>query len=377
MPGIKTFMKRIRIVFMPAAVLVCLGLFWKQTPTVAASHGPASSSAPALKSGAPAQNSSGQDQPGHKAYADNCAICHGDHREGDLPSFPPLLGVEHHMTDAEITTVIQQGKDRMPGFPNLQGDELKSLLSFLRSPAESASRSASEHTAGTGSSELVEAGGELFQQNCAFCHGRDTMGGESGPDLTQSKIVRADVNGDKIGQVVREGRPAKKMPAFNFSAPELQSLVAFIHAQAAHAALHPGGRRGVSVEDLQTGNVEAGKAYFNGAGNCSQCHSPTGDLAGVASRFEGLALERRMLYPEHTVSKVTVTLPSGKTISGTLAYLDEFTLGMRDDAGAYHSWSVDRIKYKVDSPVEAHVALFAKYTDADIHNLMAYLQTLR
>ena len=171
--------------------------------------------------------------------------------------------------------------------------------------------------------------------------------------------------------------PTTKMPAFNFSSQEIRSLVAFIHEREAAAAAHPGGRRGVAVADLQTGNVEAGKQYFDGAGGCEKCHSPQGDLAGIASRFEGLQLEERMLYPEGAKSKVTVTLASGETISGTLAYHDEFTVALRDGAGTYHSWPTSRVKYTVDSPVDAHVELFSKYTDDDIHNLMAYLQTLR
>ena len=84
-----------------------------------------------------------------------------------------------------------------------------------------------------------------------------------------------------------------------------------------------------------------------------------------------------MLYPENAKSKVTVTLASGQTITGTLDYLDEFTLGLIDPTGVYRSWRTNDVKYKIDAPVNAHVELFSKYTDADIHNLMAYLQTLR
>lgn len=226
-------------------------------------------------------------------------------------------------------------------------------------------------------SEQAELGGALFRQNCAFCHGRDAGGGETGPDLTRSKLVFHDVAGDKIGAVIREGRPDKGMPPFTFSAAEVDELVAFIHEQRANALLHNGSRRGVEAADLQTGNATAGKEYFNGAGGCASCHSPTGDLAGIASRYEGLELEERMLYPRHAKSTVTVTLPSGKTLAGTLAYQDEFTVGMRDANGTYHSWPVRSIRCSVSSPAEAHVALFPKYTDADIHNLMAYIQTLR
>jgi len=168
------------------------------------------------------------------------------------------------------------------------------------------------------------------------------------------------------------------MPRFEFSDQQITGLAAFIHAQQRQAALaNKGGRKGVDVSDLQTGNSGAGKQYFEGAGGCATCHSPTGDLAGIASRYEGLELEEQMLYPRHAKSKVTVTPASGPAITGTLAYLDEFTVGLIDPTGSYRSWRTGDVQYKVDAPVDAHVELFSKYTDADIHNLMAYLQTLR
>jgi cytochrome c oxidase cbb3-type subunit 3 len=224
--------------------------------------------------------------------------------------------------------------------------------------------------------ELVEQGATLFQQRCAFCHGRDATGGESGPDLTRSKLVAGDVDGEKIGAVVRNCRPVKGMPPYEVADEQVDSLSAFNHTQQKQARSRPGGRKGVDASDLQTGNAEAGKQYFEGAGGCAKCHSPTGDLAGIANRHQGLELERRMLYPEDAKSRVTVTLASGKTVTGVLAYLDEFTVGLTDETGTYHSWRIRDVHYKVDAPVEAHVALFSKYTDADIHNLMAYLQTL-
>lgn len=224
---------------------------------------------------------------------------------------------------------------------------------------------------------LVESGRALFRRDCSFCHGRDAGGGESGLDLTRSKLVTADVGGDKIGAVVRNGRPGTNMPNFNYSDQQIASLMAFIHTQKDNALRHKGGRKGVDVSDLQTGNAEAGKQYFDGAGGCSTCHSPTGDLAGVASRYEGLKLEEQMLYPKHAKSRVAVTPASGQTITGTLDYLDEFTVGLIDSTGVYRSWRTNDVHYKVDAPVNAHVEQFSKYTDADIHNLMAYLQTLR
>ena len=224
---------------------------------------------------------------------------------------------------------------------------------------------------------VVERGKSLFGQNCAFCHGREGFGGETGPNLMDSDLVASDVRGNKIGAVVRNGRPATGMPAFKFSLQEITDLAAFLHAQKKRFDSHPGGRRGVTVADLQTGNVDAGKQYFNGAGTCSSCHSPTGDLAGVARRYRGLELERRMLYPRFAKATVTVTTPSGQTVSGELSYQDEFTIGLTDAAGWYQSWPASSIKYTIHAPAEAHAELLPKYTDDDVHNLMAYLQTLR
>jgi mono/diheme cytochrome c family protein len=319
--------------------------------------------------------------PGAASYAEHCATCHGEHREGNPPAVPTLIGVKQKLTDQQITTLVHSGKGQMPAFADLPQPELTALLHFLGTSDMPAGKPQSADTTAPASppaahtSDVSKGGDALFKQYCAFCHGRDAMGGETGPDLTKSRLVLSDVNGNKISEIVLNGRPDKGMPAFKFSGDELTAITAFIHAQAATAK--KGGRRGVEVTDLQTGNVEAGKQYFNGAGGCAKCHSPTGDLAGIAKRYEGLALEERMLYPKNAKSTVTVILPSGEKMNGVLAYQDEFTIGLQGADGIYHSWPTKAVKFTVDSPVDAHVDLFPKYTDDDIHNLMAYLQTLR
>ena len=227
--------------------------------------------------------------------------------------------------------------------------------------------------------EQVRAGQPIFSAQCGFCHGRDAMGGETGPDLTRAASVAVDVRGDTIGPLVRNGRVDKGMPAFSLGDADLAAIVAFIHDQKSKAASLTGGRRGVELADLQTGNAEAGKQYFAGA--CSKCHSPTGDFAGLAKRLEGLALLQRMLYPTGAVAaaraKVTITPPSGAAITGSLAYRDEFTIALTDSTGAYRAFPTDRVKFTVDNPLEAHVEQLGKYTDDDMHNVLAYLHTLR
>lgn len=227
------------------------------------------------------------------------------------------------------------------------------------------------------SAEAITSGGSLFQQHCAFCHGRDAGGGESGPDLTRSKFVSFDTKGENIGAIIRNGRLEKGMPKFSLGDAEVTNLVAFVHSQQDKAMSQTGNRKGVDASDLQTGNADEGKKYFNGAGTCSKCHSATGDLAGVATRYEGLRLELQMLYPRNAKGKVSVTTRNGKTSTGTLAFQDEFTIALTDDNGVYHSWNTGDVTFKVDAPAKTHAELFDKYTDDDIHNLMAYIQTLR
>jgi cytochrome c oxidase cbb3-type subunit 3 len=233
--------------------------------------------------------------------------------------------------------------------------------------------------------DQVLAGQALFSSLCGFCPGRDAAGGETGPDLTRSAVVAEDVRGDKIGPLARNGRVDKGMPAFNLSSADLTAIVAFIHDQKTKAESEHGGRRAVELADLQTGDAEKGRQYFNGTGGCARCHSPSGDLAGVAKKREGLALLQRMLYPAAgrgggpapAPANVTVTLRSGQTVSGKLAYRDEFVIALTDASGWYRSWATSEVTFTVNDPLAAHTVQLGKYSDDDMHNVLAYLQTLQ
>ena len=230
--------------------------------------------------------------------------------------------------------------------------------------------------------EQIKAGELRFTSQCGFCHGRDAAGGETGPDLTRSKLVAEDTRGDKIGTLLRQGRPDQGMPSFNLSDADLGAIVAFIHDQKSKFEALGGGRRAVDPSDLATGNAAAGRRYFNGAGGCSKCHSATGDLAGIATRFQGLAMLQRMLNPTNgrpapPRPKVTVTLASGQTVTGPLATEDEFTIVVLDSSGARQTYEKSAVKFKIDDPMSVHFDQLGKYTDGDMHNVFAYLDTLK
>jgi cytochrome c oxidase cbb3-type subunit 3 len=230
--------------------------------------------------------------------------------------------------------------------------------------------------------ELVAAGRARFASNCGFCHGPDATGGSGGTDLTRSELVAGDERGNRIGPVVRAGRSEAGMPAFPALAEaDLSAIVAFVHDQKTKAEAAVGGRRSVEVADVLTGDARAGRRYFEST--CASCHSATGDLAGLASRVEGLALLRRMLYPTGAGGAparrptATVTTRDGVSFAGELAYRDEFTIAVIDADGQYRSWAASRVRIAIDDPLEAHVAQLARYTDTAMHDVLAYLHTLR
>jgi cytochrome c oxidase cbb3-type subunit 3 len=228
----------------------------------------------------------------------------------------------------------------------------------------------------------VREGEVRFGAQCGFCHGKDATGGESGTDLTRSEIVSKDARGDKIGPVVRAGRPNAGMPSFGtLSQDDLQIIVAFLHSQMDKFAEFGGGRRSVDPSDLATGNVAAGRDYFNGEGKCSTCHSAIGDLAGIGKRLQGLNLLRRMLYPTgnpgSTQAKATFLLPSGQTVVAPVVSEDEFSVSVLDPTGARQTYQRSAVKVKVADPLNAHFDRLGKYTDADMHSVYAYLESLK
>src|SRR5215831_18582956 len=139
----------------------------------------------------------------------------------------------------------------------------------------------------------VERGQQLLTSQCGFCHGSNARGGSSGPDLTRSEIVQIDENGKQLGEFLKAGRPDKGMPKFELTDAQNADLAAFLHA----TIYLNSNRRLYKILDILVGDARAGEAYFNGAGRCATCHSPSGDLKGVGARYEPVALQGRLLVP--------------------------------------------------------------------------------
>lgn len=220
-------------------------------------------------------------------------------------------------------------------------------------------------------------GKSLFQQNCGFCHGPDARGA-SGPDLIRSALVSHDVNGNLIGEVVHNGRPQKGMPAFQLSDVQIHQIADFLHSEAKIAASvaqrvpleYP-------VAKLLVGDANAGQAYFNGTGKCSGCHSPTGDLAHIATKYKPIDLQGRIVFPSGMEPRLVVVDGAGRKFEGEQVYADEFTVSLRDAAGWRHTWPRRQVKVDARDPLVEHVRLLRIYTDKNIHDLFAYLETLK
>jgi cytochrome c oxidase cbb3-type subunit 3 len=228
--------------------------------------------------------------------------------------------------------------------------------------------------------ENVQRGISQFKQSCSMCHGSEAKGA-TGPNLIESSLVRHDENGNLIGEVIREGRLPKGMPAFpDLNAGQVADIVSFLHAaiEVADNRNSGGPARGYPLKRLLTGDVGAGKQFFDGDGGCSKCHSVSGDLKGVAKRYSGLELEGQMLYPTVKSGTAVVSLASGEKVKGQLLHLDPFYVALLDSGGNYRSWPLKTgVKVDVDDPLREHRELLERYKDKEIHDVFAYLETLQ
>ena len=230
----------------------------------------------------------------------------------------------------------------------------------------------------------VERGKALYGVNCQFCHGADTRGGDGGPSLLRSGTVLDDQHGELIAPIVRGGRPG--MPTFTLTDDQIADVAAFVHTF--RAAGYDESR--LKPPSILVGDAQAGGAYFKN--RCASCHSSTGDLSGIATRIaDPRLLQQTWLLPGSGAGRgapppvqvkpttVTVTLPTGEKIDGRLDRVDDFVVALTTADGARRSFNTsgETPKVEIHDPLQPHKDLLRTYADADIHNMTAYLVTLK
>jgi cytochrome c oxidase cbb3-type subunit 3 len=232
----------------------------------------------------------------------------------------------------------------------------------------------------TPDAQSVQRGKALYVASCGSCHAANATGTAKGSNLVQSALVRHDKDGSAIAAVIRSGVAGKGMPPIELSDAQIADVVSYIR-QAIQTYDNPSAGplpANYPAEDLLTGNAQAGKVFFEGAGGCAGCHSPTGDLAGIASKYTAAQLEARFMMPRSSKPRTaTVTTSSGEKITGMLLVINNYDVSVRLPDGTAQSWPADGVKVEIKDPLEAHRQLLDKYTDADMHNMLAYLWTLK
>jgi mono/diheme cytochrome c family protein len=229
-------------------------------------------------------------------------------------------------------------------------------------------------------------GKTTWTESCASCHGADARGTDKGKNLIRSVMVLHDRNGSEVGPYLKKGHPAGA--ATTFTDAQINDLAQFLRQRVNDSF------RGSPIfepRNVLTGNAKAGETFFTGPGRCSTCHSPTGDLAGIGKKYEPIDIQQRMVFPRppqgrggaaakptRATTTVTVTPPSGQAVSGVLVELNDFTVTLRDDAGLTRTFERTKdLKVQKNDPLAAHREMLDTLTDANIHDLVAYLETLK
>ena len=234
---------------------------------------------------------------------------------------------------------------------------------------------------------ILERGKALYSVHCAFCHGSDARGGDGGgPNLLRSQLVLSDKNGELIGNIVRDGRPANGMPPIALTSQQIADIADFIHSFSVGG--DDAARRVPAT--IVVGNATAGAAAFQT--RCASCHSTTGDLKAIGARFAiARELQDYWLVPVPSRGRASgvganlkpvtaiVTLPSGERSEGRLLRIDDFSLTIVPADGVPRSFGRrgEQPKVEIIDPVKPHRDLLPRYTDKEIQDITAYLVTLK
>ena len=244
----------------------------------------------------------------------------------------------------------------------------------------------------TADKAIVAHGKLLFGVNCRGCHGADLRGGDlGGPNLLRSQVALTDKNGELIIPIIQGSRQKMGMPAIGLNeadssavAAYVRSVVGMIQEQGAPPSV------GRQVPSILVGNAGEGAAYFST--KCAGCHSASNDLKQIGSRItdpkrlQNVWLSGFLPQDDRTHETkspppltATVSLPSGETLQGQLVRQDDFlvTIKLGDGTEKTLRRAGDSPSVKIDDPLKAHRDLLPQYSDKDIHDVTAYLVTLK
>ena len=238
--------------------------------------------------------------------------------------------------------------------------------------------------------DVLDRGKAVYGVSCAFCHGSDAGGGEVGPNLLRSSVVLNDASGELIAPLVHGSRIDKGMPRVDLSDAQISDVAAWLHSLKVVSRTDPNENN----INIVRGNAKAGEAYFQKT--CASCHSVTGDLKGFAAKMpDPKPLQQTWMLPGgggrggfgapqpmglHVPPvTVTVTLPTGEKVTGVMSRIDDFYVGLVQADGTLRGFSRtgDVPKVEIHDPLAPHRELLRKYQDKDIHDLTAYLVTLK
>jgi cytochrome c oxidase cbb3-type subunit III len=223
----------------------------------------------------------------------------------------------------------------------------------------------------------VVRGAPLFQQNCGFCHGPQARGAE-GPSLITSDVVLGDDHGEHLAPFLKSGRPEKGMPAFaGVPDDQLKDIAEFLHLQVEEVA----NRGAYHVLNILVGDAAKGQAYV--AANCVSCHR-VGAFAHFASKYRSPdQLQRGWVWPGRPADNslaitATVKTANGASISGRVTQASDFRITLVDSDGRTHV--IERgtgVEVQMTDPLAPHQAMIMTLKNEDMHNVTAYLETLK
>jgi cytochrome c oxidase cbb3-type subunit 3 len=240
--------------------------------------------------------------------------------------------------------------------------------------------------------DVLDRGKAVYGVSCAFCHGSDAGGGEVGPNLWRSGVVLEDQSGEMIAPIVHGSRADKGMPRVAITDAQISDVAAWLHSIKVASRTDPN----EFPIDIVRGDAKAGEVYFQKT--CVSCHSVTGDLKGFASKMPNpKTLQQTWMLPGGAGGRgpggpapripglhvppitVTVTQPTGEKVTGVMTRIDDFYVGLTEADGTLRGFSRmgDVPKVELHDPLAPHRELLRKYDDKDIHDLTAYLVTLK